>query len=74
MNPRQKILLTLACLITMPIILAISLNSYFPIVDYNNPKWVDFKKLIDFMELVVKNLFERKMKPQIYYSVMRVFH
>lgn len=70
MNPRQKILLTLACLITMPIILAISLNSYFPIVDYNNPKWVDFKKLIDFVELVVKNLFERKMKPQIYYSVM----
>lgn len=70
MNPRQKILLILACLIAMPIILAISLNSYFPIVDYNNIKWVDFKKLIDFMELVVTNLFERKMKLQIYYSVM----
>lgn len=70
MNPRQKILLILACLIAMPIILAMCLNSYFPIVDYSNLKWVDVKKLIDFTQLIITNLFEKRMKAQIYYSVM----
>ena len=69
LTPRQKIIVILLCLLAMPIILAISLNSYYGIVDYANFKTADFKKLIDFTKLVIENLFERKMKSEIYYSV-----
>lgn len=69
MTPRQKVLVILLCLLAMPIILAISLNSYYGIVDYANFKTADFKKLINFTKLVIENLFERRMKSEIYYSV-----
>lgn len=70
MNLRQKVFLILGCLIAMPIIFAIALNSYFHIVDYSNLKWIDCKKLVDFTKIVIENLFERKMKSEIYYALM----
>lgn len=70
MNPRAKFLTILVCLLIMPIILAIALNHYFPIVDYGNFKMADVKKLINFTQLVIENLFVKKMKGEIYNAVI----
>lgn len=70
MNPRKIILTTLICFLLMFAILIIALNNYFPIVDYSSPKYIDVKKLINFTQLVITNLFTQKMKSEIYYSVI----
>lgn len=70
MSARAKLYIIIACLFSIPLIFLILLNYHFNILNYTSPQYKDLKKLLEFAKLIIENIGERKLKTEIWTSII----